>query len=93
MLYTAPMPLSADPPLPLSFENAVRLRLIVSLYEEHRPELADLVESAELQITDEGLWVRPDAGYAGVSSGWLEPRLLSAALEGGLAITTVQVLA
>lgn len=65
-------------PLPTP-HAAVRSALIASLYREHRPELADLIETAELCLDFPGLWVWPDPSFASLRPAWLEDRLLSAA--------------
>jgi hypothetical protein len=65
---------------------------MASLYRAHRPELADLVASAELDLDYPGIWIRPGASFGSVSAAWLEPRLLAAATEGGLSLEWVHVL-
>jgi hypothetical protein len=59
---------------------------MATLYAEHRPELADLVESAELELTNEGLWIRPELFFRELSPAWLETALVRAACEAGLPI-------
>ena len=84
------MPLSRTPFPPCSPADAVRQALIGSLYRVHRPELADLVASADLAVDLSVVWLRPlDRS---LSSAWLEQRLLSAALEGGLPVEWIHVL-
>jgi len=58
----------------------------------HRPELADLVASADLDLDFPGLWLRPQASFRSLNPAWLEPRLLSAAVEGGLRVEWIHVL-
>jgi hypothetical protein len=49
--------------------HALRVALMTSLHHAHRPELADVVRSADLAVHETGLWVRPvDAS--------LQPRLV-----------------
>jgi hypothetical protein len=63
-----------------------------SLVAAHRPELADFLSSAEIDLDFPGLWVRPEAAFGSVSSAWLEPRLLAAAIESGLPLEWIRVL-
>lgn len=79
------------PPLPL--DNPLRQALMASLTHEHRPELADLLASADLFLEGRGLWVRPAAGFSGVSPAWLASHLQTAACEAGLALDWIQILA
>ncbi|MDQ2842870.1 MAG: hypothetical protein M3Y72_17890 [Acidobacteriota bacterium] len=65
---------------------------MASLHQAHRPELADLVENADLALDFPGVWIRPGASFASLSPAWLEPHLLSAAIEGGLPLEWIHVL-
>ncbi len=85
------MPLSRTPLPPSSPADAVRQALIGSLYRVHRPELADLVASADLAVDLSGVWLRPTDGT--LSSAWLEGQLVEAALESGLPFASIRVLA
>jgi hypothetical protein len=80
---------SVRPTSPLA---RLRSALVTSLYQDHRPELADLIASAELFLESSGLWVQPEAGFGTVSPAWLEPHLLTAALEAGLPLDWIRVL-
>ncbi len=73
--------------------HAVRTALMDSLHHAHRPELADLVESADLDVDFPGLWLRPQASFSSLNPAWLEPRLISAAIKGGLVVEWIHVLA
>ena len=84
------MPLSRTFPLAWSPANAVRQALIGSLYKAHRPELADVVASADLAVDFAGVWLRPLDGS--LSSEWLEEQVIEAALESGLPFLTIRVL-
>jgi hypothetical protein len=77
--------------LPASPLDQLRSALVTSFYQEHRPELADLIESAELLVDGPGVWVRPAPSFRGVSPAWLEPHLLTAALEAGLPLEWIRV--
>jgi hypothetical protein len=68
----------------MSAPDPLRHTLIASLYRDHRPELADLVASAALCLDSPGLWVQPAPEFDGLSPQFLEPLLLSAAIEAGL---------
>lgn len=73
----------------------LRARLVTTFYHDHRdhrPELADLVISAELLPDREGLWVQPSAAFSDLSPAWLEPKLFAAAISSGLAVAWVHVL-
>jgi hypothetical protein len=85
------MPFSAFPSLIPSQRDVVRSALMTSLHEEHRPELADLIESAEILVDRRGVWVRPATSFSSLSASWLEPRLLAAAVRGGLPVEWVRV--
>src|SRR5438270_13766159 len=75
------MPLFASTPRALPPTNAVRATLIASLHPRHRPELSDLLASADLMLDGTGLWV----GVAGaLDSAWLAGELFRAAVEAGL---------
>jgi len=71
--------------------DAVRQALIGSLYKIHRPELADLVASADLAVDLPGVWLRP--ADRSLSPAWLEGKLFEAALESGLPLTSIRVFA
>lgn len=84
------MPLSRTLFHPPSPADAVRQALIGSLYKIHRPELADVVASADLTFDFSGVWLRPlDPS---LSPAWLEGRLAEAALESGLPFASIRVL-
>gem|GEM_PF-4249346 len=84
------MPFSPTP-APLSPADALRLALMDSLHHAHRPELADIVASAELDLDYPGVWVRPlDAS---LGSAWLERKLCAAAVEDGVPVSWIRVLA
>ena len=55
------------------------------------PELADLVAAADLTYDWAGVWLRPQD--SSLSSTWLERQLLEAALESGLPLASIRVLA
>ncbi|MGI9073063.1 MAG: hypothetical protein ACR2JB_17555 [Bryobacteraceae bacterium] len=57
----------------------------------HRPELADLVATADLAFDFAGVWLRPLDPT--LSSEWLEAQLVEAALESGLPLASIRVLA
>jgi hypothetical protein len=61
-----------------------------SLVAAHRPELADPVASADLDLEFPGLWLRPHD--SGLNAAWLELRLFSAAIESGLPLEWIRVL-
>ncbi len=86
------MPPSPSFSVPSSPAHAVRIALIDSLHHAHRPELADLVESADLDLDFPGLWLRPHESFRSLSAAWLEQRLLAAAVEGGLPVQWIHVL-
>jgi hypothetical protein len=67
-----------------------RAALMSSLHQAHRPELADVVRSADLAVHETGLWVRPMD--ASLNPGWLEAKLFAAALEHGLPVDAIHVL-
>jgi hypothetical protein len=75
---------------PLSPSDALRTALMSSLVAAHRPELADLVASADLDLDFPGLWLRPHA--SGVSAAWLAGKLFAAAVESGLPLEWIRVL-
>ena len=70
--------------------DALRAALMSSLHQAHRPELADVIDSADLAVDRRGLWVRP--ADASLDPGWLEGQLQSAALAGGLSVESIHVL-
>jgi hypothetical protein len=76
--------------LPVSPLDQLRSALIISLYKGHRPELADLVEAADLALDFPGIWVRPHD--PGLSAAWLEGKLWAAAVESGLPLAWIRVL-
>ena len=61
-----------------------------SLHQAHRPELADVIDSADLALDRRGLWVRPVD--AALDPGWLAAQLESAACAGGLSVPSIHVL-
>lgn len=70
--------------------HALRAALMTSLHHAHRPELADVVRSADLAVHETRLWVRPlDAS---LNPGWLEAKLFAAAVEDGLPLDSIHVL-
>ena len=75
--------------LPVSPLDQVRSTLIASFYQGHRPELADLVASAGLELDLPGLWITPRE--AGLSAAWLEEKLWAAAVESGLPLAWIHV--
>jgi hypothetical protein len=81
MVYTAAM--SAPDP----FRHA----LMASFYQDHRPELADLVASAGLCLDAPGLWVQPAPEFDGISPQFLEPLLRAAAAEAGLPLAWIHL--
>ena len=80
---------SPFPPSPAP-ADAWRAALMSSLHQAHRPELADVIDSAELAVDRRGLWVRPVD--ASLNPGWLEGKLLAAAFETGLPFDSIHVL-
>ena len=84
------MPLSLVLSPPSSPADALRAALIDSLHAAHRPELADLVASADLALDFPGVWLRPVAGD--LDSAWLERTLLAASVANGLPLEWVRVL-
>ena len=83
--------LAGTPAFPLlSPSDTLRAALMHSLVAAHRPELADLVASADLDLDFPGLWLRPHD--SGLNAIWLEPRLFSAAAESGLPLAWIRVL-
>jgi hypothetical protein len=77
--------------LPVSPLDQVRSTLIASFYQGHRPELADLVASAGLELDLPGLWITPRE--TGLSPRWLEEQLSAAAMESGLPFSWIHVVA
>jgi len=74
----------------LAQADALRAALVSSLHQVHRPELADVIDSADLALDRRGLWVRP--ADASLDPGWLEEQLRSAAVVGGLSVQSIYVL-
>jgi hypothetical protein len=70
--------------------DAWRAALMSSLHHAHRPELADIVRSADLALYETGLWVRPVD--AALNPGWLEAKLFAAAVEDGLPLDAIHVM-
>jgi hypothetical protein len=70
--------------------ETLRAALMSSLHRAHRPELADVIDSADLAVDRRGLWVRP--ADAALDPAWLESQLQSAALAGGLSVASIHVL-
>ena len=64
------MPLSLVLSAASSPADALRAALVHSLHAAHRPELADVVASADLALDFPGVWLRPAAG--GLDAAWLE---------------------
>ena len=77
--------------LPVSLLDQVRSTFIAAFYQGHRPELADLVASARLELDLPGLWITPRE--AGLSPLWLEEQLSAAAVESGLPFAWIHVVA
>ncbi len=87
------MPLFASSPFRvLSPSDSVRLALVQSLYHCHRPDLADLVESAELALDLPGIWLRPAESFADVGAAAVESALLKASTEAGLPLMWIRLL-
>ena len=83
------MPLFASSPLAVTPTDAVRATVIAALHQRHRPELGDLLASADLLLDGTGLWV----GVAGaLDSAWLAGELFRAAVEAGVPLHRIQVL-
>ncbi len=80
----------------LSPLDTLRLSLMQSLHRAHRPELADLIESAHLVLDLPGLWVRPDDATRTWCSECkavaIEQALLAASTEAGLPFATIRLL-
>lgn len=85
-------PFASSPVRLLTPLDSVRLSLMQSLHHAHRPELADLVETADLVLDLPGVWLRPADAFAGVSAALLEPALLEAITEAGLPLSWIRVL-
>ncbi len=84
------MPLSRTLSPAFSPADAVRRALIGSLYEAHRPELADVVASADLALEFPGVWLWPlDRS---LNPDWLEGKFLEAAVASGLPLAWIRVL-
>ena len=83
------MPLFASSPLTATRTDALRWTLIVALRERHRPELGDLLSSADLLLYKTNLWV----GVPGiVNASWLAQELLGAAVEAGVPLERILVI-
>jgi hypothetical protein len=65
---------------------------MTTFYKDHRPELADVVESADLALDSGGLWLQPEANFRDLNPAWLEGWLVAAALEAGLPLAWIRVL-
>ncbi len=80
----------------LSPLDTLRLSLMQSLHRAHRPELADLIESAHLVVDLPGLWVRPDEAtrtWCNESKAVaIEQALLAASTEAGLPFAAIRLL-
>ncbi len=85
------MPLSRTLYSASSPADAVRAALIDSLHAVHRPELADLVASADLALDFPGVWLRPAAD--GLDAAWLEQTVFEASVANGLRLEWIRVLA
>jgi hypothetical protein len=70
--------------------DVVRSRLMASCGHGHRPELADLIATARLELEFPGLWVWPHT--PGLNAAWLAAKLLTAAVESGLPLEWIRVL-
>jgi hypothetical protein len=89
MSYNPTMPLFASSPLTSSPTDVLRSALVTALRKRHRPELGDLLTSADLLLDGSGLWV----GVPGVvDSSWLAQQLLGAAIEAGVPLERIQVI-
>ena len=84
------MPLSLTLSAPSSPAEVLRAALIDSLHAAHRPELADLVASADLAFDFPGVWLRPAA--ADLDAVWLEQTVLAASVANGLPLQWIRVL-
>jgi hypothetical protein len=82
------MSLFASSPLTSSPTDSVRAALIAALRDRHRPELGDLLASADLLLDGTGLWVGVPSP---VDSGWLAQQFLDAAVEAGVPLERIQV--
>lgn len=76
----------------LSPVDSVRLALMQSLYRCHRPELADMVESAELLLDLPGIWLRSDDSFTEFGAERMECILLEASTEAGLPLSWIRFL-
>jgi hypothetical protein len=81
------------PPFPA---DPLRRALQNSLHHAHRPELADVVGSAELTLERSarrselpGLWLRPLE--RGLGRAWLAETLFAAATEDGLPLAWIRI--
>jgi hypothetical protein len=86
------MPLVPPPFRLLSPSESVRWALIRSLYQAHRPEFADLVESAGLILDWPGIWLRPTDSFAQLRPETIEAVLLEASIEAGLPLEWIRLL-
>ena len=75
----------------LSPIDSLRLALMQSLYRCHRPELADVVESAELLPDLPGLWVRLQESLSESGAEQVESILLEASTEAGLPLSWIRL--
>ncbi len=69
--------------------DALRAALVHSLHAAHRPELADVVASADLALDFPGVWLRPATG--GLDAAWLEQTVFAASVATGLPLEWVRV--
>jgi hypothetical protein len=81
---------------PLFPTESLRLALQSSLHHAHRPELADVVGSAELTLERSalrfglpGLWLHPLE--RGLGRAWLAETLFAAATEDGLPLAWIRI--
>jgi hypothetical protein len=64
--------------------DTLRAALISSLHHAHRPELADIVRSADLALHESGLGLQPVDGS--LNPAWLEAKFCAAAVADGLPV-------
>jgi hypothetical protein len=84
------VPLSPAPAFS-SPAHSLRLALMDSLFHAHRPELADVVASADLTLDFPGVWLQP--ADPSLATAWLEGKLWAAAVEEGVPVEWIRVLA